>query len=127
MRGDPEGVSQDADRLGLDLAGIAVVDHMVACLLAPCHWQALHLLLALAPSAVTATTLCLHAVAQLSFRRQTLEAQRPDQADFEPNQQCASKSASFGLCLGCALMLTAGWPAAAWDVGKQILVVQTKC
>ncbi|DBB12084.1 TPA: hypothetical protein ACH3X3_006196 [Trebouxia sp. C0006] len=28
MRGDPEGVSQDADRLGLDLAGIAVVDHM---------------------------------------------------------------------------------------------------
>ena len=29
LLGDPESVSQDADRLGLDLTGINVVDHMV--------------------------------------------------------------------------------------------------
>ncbi len=29
LLGDPESVSQDADRLGLDLTGIDVVDHMV--------------------------------------------------------------------------------------------------
>ena len=29
LLGDPEVVSQDADRLGLDLSGIEVVDHMV--------------------------------------------------------------------------------------------------
>ena len=31
LLGDPEAVSQDADRLGLDLTGINVVDHMVSC------------------------------------------------------------------------------------------------
>ena len=30
LLGDPEAVSQDADRLGLDLTGINVVDHMVS-------------------------------------------------------------------------------------------------
>lgn len=29
LLGDPEAVAQDADRLGLDLAGIKIVDHMV--------------------------------------------------------------------------------------------------
>ena len=29
LLGDPEAVSQDADRLGLDLSGIEVIDHMV--------------------------------------------------------------------------------------------------
>ena len=29
LLGDPESISQDADRLGLDLTGIDVVDHMV--------------------------------------------------------------------------------------------------
>ncbi len=29
LLGEPESVSQDADRLGLDLTGINVVDHMV--------------------------------------------------------------------------------------------------
>ena len=32
LLGDPESVSQDADRLGLDLTGITVVDHMVTFL-----------------------------------------------------------------------------------------------
>lgn len=29
LLGDPEAVAQDADRLGLDLSGIEVIDHMV--------------------------------------------------------------------------------------------------
>lgn len=29
LLGDPEAVAQDADRLGLDLSGIQVIDHMV--------------------------------------------------------------------------------------------------
>lgn len=33
LLGDPESVSQDADRLGLDLTGINVVDHMVSLLM----------------------------------------------------------------------------------------------
>lgn len=32
LLGDPDTVSQDADRLGLDLSGVQVIDHLVSCL-----------------------------------------------------------------------------------------------
>lgn len=46
LLGDPDTVSQDADRLGLDLSGVNVIDHMASCLDPLCLIPLMHVQLA---------------------------------------------------------------------------------